>query len=576
MKQSSWKAIVIAVLLLLPAAALVSRLFFLQVMRHKLYLAQALGQQVSLQEVKGARGQIYCQNSQQSMGETFSSETKSLAINKDVWSVAVNPNSVTDLAAFSKEMSKYLDLSSAQILSLLDSSSSVVLKKEIDQKSLEAIKKASAKKDSPIAGVWWENTPARFYPQSSLAGQVLGFLGGQGKGQYGIEGYYDEDLQGKTGIRRTAKGLDALFEEGEPEPLDGSDVYLTLDYNIQFQAEALLKKAKEKYGIASGQILVIKPDSGKILALANYPSFNVNEYGKQKDLGIFQNGAVQKLFEPGSILKPITMATAINEGKITPDTTYVDTGEVTLSGKTVHNFDNKKYGTQTMTQVLEQSINTGAVYASRQISHKTFFQYLERFGFTQKTGIDLSGEAYSRNEALRNPGGPDINFATASFGQGIEVTPLQVVRAYSALANGGRLVEPYIVEKVGDGPVHEPRLSKPIISEQTAGQVRDMLVSVVENGYGGTVKIPGYYFAGKTGTAQIPIKGGNGYEGDDKTIQSFIGFGPAYHPEFLILVKLDQPQVAKSSLSAVPLFKELAQYIVNYWQIPPDYDISKK
>ena len=288
----------------------------------------------------------------------------------------------------------------------------------------------------------WQNEPDRFYPQGEMASQTIGFLGGEGYGQYGIEGYYDDVLAGKKGMQENPYGINSIFFDSDSILLDGSDIYLTIDYNIQFQAEQLLKEEKKKNDIDSGQIIVMKPDTGKILALANFPNFNPNQYSKQSDLSIFQNSATQKLFEPGSVMKAFTMASAINEGKITPDTTYFDTGIVTIGPDSIHNFNNEKMGEQTMTQALENSLNTGAVFAQQKLDNKTFINYLNKFGFFEKTGVDLQGEVYSQNNNLKK--GPDFNFATASFGQGIETTAMQVARAYCALANGGKLVKPDI------------------------------------------------------------------------------------------------------------------------------------
>jgi cell division protein FtsI/penicillin-binding protein 2 len=355
--------------------------------------------------------------------------------------------------------------------------------------------------------------------------------------------------------------------------LNGSDLYLTIDYNIQFQAEALLKEEKEKDDIESGQIIVLKPDSGRILAMANYPSFNINDYSKE-NLGIFQNSAIQKLFEPGSVFKPFTMAIALQEGKITPDSTFVDTGSVKIGPDTVYNFAHEKYGKQTMSGILEKSINTGAVFLSQLVVHQTFKEYLDKFGFNNKTGVDLQGEVVSQNALLKS--GSDFGFATASFGQGIQMTPIQLARAFSIFANGGKLAKPYVVEKIVHGSDQQkvsPQLSGAVISPEVASQVTTMLINVVEKGFGDGAKIPGYYLAGKTGTAEVPFENKKGYY-PDKTIQSFVGFGPALNPQFLILVKLDNPKVPKSSLSAVPIFKKLAQYIINYWQIPPDYSMD--
>ncbi len=578
-KLSNWRTGIVLAFIIIFGAAIISRLFVLQILERKLFQAQALGQQMDFSRVTGLRGQIFCENSQKSKGNGSSGEVKSLAINRNKWTISANPNDIPDKELFAKILSEALGqlpgtaigLSSEQILAKLNSQDSyVAIEKNLSSEELDKIKELNLK------GLSWENIPDRFYPQGEMLSQTLGFLGGAGAGQYGVEGYYEDILKGKSGIQQEKSGLESIFSADKQISLDGSDIYLTIDYNIQFQAETLLRQEQKKNDIDSGQIIVLKPDTGKIIALANFPDFNPNEYSKEKDLVIFQNSATQKLFEPGSIMKPFTMAAAINEGKITPDTTYVDTGVVTFGTKSIHNFANEIYGKQTMTQVLENSINTGAVFAEQQISHDVFFNYIDKFGFVYKTGVDLQAEAYSRNESLKN--GPDMNYATASFGQGIELTPIQIARGFCAIANGGKLVKPYIVEKIvngGDEVYTRPEISDQIVSKQTIAQLNAMLVNVVDKGFNSVAKIPGYYLAGKTGTAQIPLKTGKGYE-PDKTIQSFVGYGPAFNPQFLILVKLDNPKVPKSSLSAVPVFKELAQYIINYWQIPPDYDINSK
>lgn len=569
-RPSNWRTSVILIIFLIFGAAIISRLFFLQILERKLYEAQALGQQTSFNKVVGSRGQIFCTNSQESRGAEASGEVKSLAINKDSWTIYVNPNEVTDKQSFAESLSTNINRTQEQILSLLDSDSSyVAIEKNLSSEELEKIKLLRLK------GLSWQNDPDRFYPQGKMLSQTLGFLGGAGSGQYGVEGYYEDILAGKSGILQEKTGLDSIFSNDGQISLDGSTLYLTIDYNIQFQAETLLDKEKKKNDIDSGQIIVLKPDTGRILALANFPNFDPNQYSKQNDLVIFQNSATQKLFEPGSIMKPFTMAAALNEGKITPDTTYVDSGVLNFGLKSIHNFNNEVYGKQTMTQVLENSINTGAVFAEQQLDHKTYFGYIDKFGFTSKTGVDLQGEVYSQNNSLKN--GPDMNFATSSFGQGIELTPIQIATGFCAIANGGKLVKPYIVERIisGEDEVKiKPEISNPIVSQKTISQLTGMLVSVVDNGFNSVAKIPGYYLAGKTGTAQVPLQNGKGYD-QNKTIQSFVGYGPAFNPQFLILVKLDNPKVAKSSLSAVPIFKELAQYIINYWQIPPDYETTK-
>ena len=572
-KNGNWRLNFVLVIIFVLGAVIISRLFVLQVLDRKLYGSQALGQQTSFGSVIGSRGHIFCASSQASKGNKAVGDVKSLAINRDSWTISATIKDIPDKQAFANILSEATNLSSEEILSDLNGESSYVfIENNLSSTDLEKVKALNLK------GLFWQNEPDRFYPQAEMASQAIGFLGGEGTGQYGLEGYYEDILAGKRGIQEQKSGIEFIFSNSKQISLNGSDIYLTLDYNIQFQAEQLLKQEQIKNDIDSGQIIVMKPDTGRILALADFPNFNPNEYSKEGDLAIFQNSASQKLFEPGSIMKPFTMAAALNEGKITPDTTYVDTGSVSFGSKTIRNFANKVYGEQTMTGVLENSINTGAVFAEEQLDHKTFFNYLEKFGFFEKTGVDLQGEVYSSNITLRDGRGPDMNYATASFGQGIELTPIQIVKGFSAIANGGKLAKPYIVDKIvnnGDEVYTKPEISSPVVSQNTVAQINSMLINVVDKGFNSVAKIPGYYLAGKTGTAQIPLKNGKGYE-PDKTIQSFVGYGPAFNPQFLILVKLDNPKVPSSSLSAVPVFKQLAQYIINYWRIPPDYDINQE
>jgi cell division protein FtsI (penicillin-binding protein 3)/stage V sporulation protein D (sporulation-specific penicillin-binding protein) len=321
----------------------------------------------------------------------------------------------------------------------------------------------------------------------------------------------------------------------------------------------------------------MEPHSGKILALANFPNFNPNqytEYAANGDLEIFQNGATQKLFEPGSIFKPITFAIALEEGKITPQTTYIDEGVVKIGGWSIYNYDLKVWGERTMTEVLEKSINTGAVFVGRKIPHSVFLDYLTSFGIFEPTGIDLP-ETYSENKEFKE--GYEINFATAAFGQGIEMTPIQVVRAIGCIANGGKLVKPYLIDPVKNiisNGIENNEIR--VISQKTSSQLTAMLVSSVENGYAKRAKIPGYYIAGKTGTSQIPFSnlGINKSGYSDETWQSFIGFAPAFNPKFLILVKLDNPNAKIAGVSTTLVAHDLMKYIIDYYQIPPDYEIE--
>jgi len=513
--------------LLVFSAVILGRLFFIQVLQADFYKALAQGLLPPENEIQIERGEIFLKG-----GEP-------LAINKDFPLVFASPPKVTDKVKTAETLSQILSLDKNFILGKLNLDTLYSpIKNKLTEEEVELLKKTD------LSGVYLTEERGRFYPQESLASQVIGFLGADREGQYGLEEHYDDILMNS--------GMD-------------SSLTLTLDYNIQFEAEKLLKEAKENLEIEGGQIVVIEPNSGKIIALANFPNFDPNRYGEfatDGNLEIFKNGMTQETFEPGSVFKPITFAAALEEGKITPQTTYTDEGKVQIGGWPIYNYDGRVYGEQTMTNVLEKSINTGAVFVESQLPHHIFLDYIQKFGIFEKSGIDLP-EVYSGNEEFKK--GYEINFATASFGQGIQMTPIQLARAYCAIANGGKLVRPHLVE---DSLEIEPQQSQ-VVSQKTASQLTAMLVSVTENGFGKKAKVPGYYIAGKTGTAQIPE---GGKYSTEKTIQSFVGFAPAFNPQFLILVKLNNPKAKTAEYSALPIFHALAEYIIHYWQIPPDYE----
>jgi len=532
--MSNWRINIIFILLFLLSIALTAKLFSLQVSKNDFY--KALSQ-----------GLLYSPNGgQKERGEIFLKNGEPLAINKGWTMVFASPPKVKNVEETAKKLSEVLNLPEALVLEKLKTPDTLYapIKSKLTEEEIKSLTDLNLKED----GVYMSKKIGRYYPQETLASQVAGFLNYQGSGQYGLEGHYEEELA------------------------EGKDLNLTMDYSIQFKAESLLEKAKEELDIKQGQIIVLEPSSGDILALANFPDFNPNkyaDYAQEDNLGVFQNGITEKIFEPGSVMKPITMAAALNEDKIMPETKYTDTGAVKIGKYTIRNYANRVWGEQTMTAVLERSINTGAIFAEAQIGHKIFMNYVEKFGLFEKTGIDLN-EIYSENSELKK--GYEVSLANASFGQGIEMTPIQLVRAYSAIANKGVMTIPHLV-KNANGKEKEVNSKEQIILPKTASQVSAMMVSVIEKGYAKAARIPGYYVAGKSGTAQVSYSalGINKSGYSDETIQSFIGFAPAFSPKFLILVKLDNPKANTAEYSAMPIFRDLTQYIINYQQIPPDY-----
>jgi len=562
--MKNWRIFFVFFFACFLSAAIIYRLICLQIINYQYWRALAQGQQKFFLTLQGKRGEIFFQ------------DKTPLAVNRVFDLVYAAPKEIDNLQETAKRLSPVLGMGENLILEKLKKDNYYeVIKKKISDQEAKKIKKLN------LAGIYLGQERGREYPFSSLAAQVVGFLGGDSKGQYGIEGYYDSLLTGRETIKELEKGPGGFLAKEESKGKqgieDGADLVLTLDYNIQFMAEKILKEAEQKLEFEKGEIIVADPDTGKIIALANFPSFDPNKYSEVSNLEVFQNYSVQQVFEPGSVFKAITMAAAIDQGKVTPETTYIDKGYVEVSGHKIFNYGNRTWGKRTMSEVLERSINTGAVFAEQELGNKSFMDYLYRFGIFEKTGIDLQGEIFSSNASFKE--GYDINFATASFGQGIEMTSIQLVRAISVIANGGRLMRPYLVEKIikscGEVLEKKPEVQNPsVISKDTAVQVTAMLINVVEKGYGKAAKVPGYYVAGKTGTAQVPWTsvGVNkkGYSG--KTWQSFVGYAPALDPKFLILVKLYNPKTKTAEYSAAPVFGELAKYIIDYWKIPPDYE----
>lgn len=554
---------IVFIFILIFAATLLGRLVFVQIIEHDLYAALARGQQKFFISSQGDRGEIF-----------FKNHDLPIATNRDSYFVFASPDEIPseEKEEIAQVLSQALGMSENIVLEKLKQSNLYeMIKEEVTEEELNKLEELS------LNGIYSKKERVREYPYNTFGAHLLGFVNKDGQGQYGLEEYWDNNLQGKEQFSEGERGpLGYFFPQRSPD--QGSDLILTIDYNIQYLAEKLLDQARTNLDISGGTILVMEPFSGKLLALANFPTFDPNQYSSQKDFFIFQNDAIQKIFEPGSVFKPITMASAIDKGKITPQTTYFDPGCLKISGYDICNYEERIYeGELTMTNVLEKSINTGAVFAQSQLGNNNFLDYLKRFGIFKDTGIALEGEIYSSNAEIKK--GYEINFATASFGQGIEMTPIQLARAFSAIANGGKLIKPYLVERMinSDGKVTEYETeitSSNVISPSTASKVTAMLVSVVENGFAKAAKVPGYYVAGKTGTAQISFAalGENKRGYSEKTWQSFVGFAPAFDPRFLILVKLNNPATKTAEYSAIPIFQELAKYIVDYHQIPPDYE----
>lgn len=440
-----------------------------------------------------------------------------------------------------------------------------LLRKDLTSQEFKEIKSFN------LPGIFFDSIPKRYYPEAEFFGHLTGFtriIDEKQQGQYGLEEFFDEDLTGIAG--REIKKLSSLpIYRTAKKARSGVDIVLTIDRSLQFFVCNLLEKAIKDYQANSGSIILLSPKTGAILALANYPHFDPNEYSKAQDLSLFKNPSISDSFEPGSIFKIITMAGALDSNTVMPISLFTDTGFVKIDGETIHNVDDENFGIVTMMKILEESINTGAVYVADLLGRESFRNYLKKFGFGGLTDIELSGEVAGDIDNLDRE--QSIYLATASFGQGIAVTPLQMVTAVGAIANSGQLMKPYIVDEIIDGKnitKRKPKAIRNVISPSAAAMLSAMMVSVVESGYGSRAKVRGYSVAGKTGTAQVPQSAG-GYS--DEVIHSFVGFAPATDPEFAALVKIDNPKEERfAAATAASVFGDLAEFVLKYYNIPPD------
>jgi cell division protein FtsI/penicillin-binding protein 2 len=469
--------------------------------------------------------------------------------------------------------------------SLVTTTSTPITANDLDFKDDKVIYKnasSTAAAELKIPGFGFDFKNYRYYPDGEIGAQLLGFVSyidEEEKGHYGLEEFFNDDLYGKFGSVKTERGAKSnmmiVNDREYVKPESGSDLVLTVDRNVEFYACEKLKEAVQKHGATGGSVIVENPKTGAIMAMCSEPSFDPNNYSDVKDISVFNNPSIFYQYEPGSVFKTVTMAIAIDQGKITPATTYKDDGEIMIPGwnKPIKNSDfstHGGHGVVDMNTVLDFSLNTGAIFAMRQVGSKTFADYVKNFGFGERTGIELGSESPGNIGSLLQNKVIEIDAATASFGQGIAVTPLQMIMPYQAIANHGLMMKPYIVDAImrpdGKTDVTAPQEVRQVISDKTAATVSAMLVNVVENGHAKKAQIQGYYIGAKTGTAQVATIGGYS---TTNYIHTFIGIAPIESPAFVMLVKIDDPKDAEYAEStALPLWRDIADFMLQYYQIP--------
>lgn len=565
---------------LLLTFLVIFRLFWWQIKAGEKLAILAESQRASQIELPAQRGRI------------FSSDNFPLVDNQEGYLVYADLSKITEEPAeIAAKLSLLLDpevaTSSAKEKLRLSKNAEVKLKNRLENPDLVWIcLKRKAKNEIKekiealeIEGIGFEKESIRFYPEASLSAQLLGFVGsdeaGRDKGYFGLEGNYDLEMKGRSGYvyqEKDASGKPILlgyFEEDEA--YDGHDLVLHLDRTIQYLVEEKLKEGILEYGAKSGSVAILEPETGAVLAMASNPSYEPGNF-QNYDKSFYKNPVVANSFEPGSIFKIVTMAAALDLGVIKPETRCDKCdGPRKIGSEVIDTYDNQYHPNSTMKEVLEHSDNVGMVFVAEKLGKENFLKYIKNFGLGEVTGIDLEEEATSNLRSDKQ--WREIDLAAASFGQGIAVTPIQMVTAAAVIANGGKLLRPRVVAKVkgSEGEVKiKPELVRQVIKPETAETLSEMMQSAVKNGFPHWEQygINTFRIAGKTGTAQIPLAG---HYDDEKTIVSFVGFAPTKKPKFVMLVTLREPSSSPwGANTAAPLWFNIAKDLFLYYGISPE------
>lgn len=565
------------------ALVLVSRLFYLQVIAHGHFSAQASNEHTRKYEIPAKRGELY-------VGDG-SGGISPIALNQTLNILYADPRFVTDKPGTAKKLAAITGGSaSAYEKSLDDGIEYAVLADKIPNAQANQINALG------LPGVGLTAHDYRTYPEGSLAAQVLGFVNTDGQGQYGVEQYLNDQLDGTPGQlagKTDAHGLPIYTADNiNKQPVDGQSYVLTIDRNVQAEVEKELTAQVKAVNAKSGSAVVMDPNTGAVVAMANYPTFDPNAYNKVTDYNVFSNQVVSNAFEPGSGMKVFTMAAGLDQGKVTPDTTFNDPHCYAVDGRQVCDASGDQPGSKTMTVVLRDSLNVGMMFVLRMLGgdpnnfnltgKKVLYNYFtNHFGFGTRTGIEQANESSGIVNPPSNAAGNNVNYANMSFGQGLSATMIQMTAGMAAIANGGKLWQPHVVDGTlnPDNSVNavKPKLIRDhVISPTADAQLNQMLQVVAKHGSGylADAMNPGYAIAGKTGTAQIPKPDGTGYI-DGANIGSFIGYAPADKPRFVLMVRINQPGVGGyAETTTVPVFGRICQWLFQYYGIAPTGQIQ--
>lgn len=566
MKDNVFRIRFVSICIILVSLFIVARLYLVQIISGEQYASRADRQYVSPTTGVFDRGTIFFQAKDKTLMAVASLKTG--------YTVAINPKILEDSESAYTQLTQYLTLDRDIFMGKADKRDDPYeeIAKRVDVDTAQKINSLK------ITGVGVYKDRWRYYPGGSLASHVIGFVGYKNDklgGRYGLENFYNKVLE-RNSDKMYVNFFAEIFSDiskslSKPGEAQG-DVISSIEPNVESYVESQIADIQKKYNSKTTGAIIMNPKNGEIYSMAAMPTFDPNTFQTEKDISVFTNPLVQNVYEMGSIIKALTMASGIDAGVVTSATTYFDKGSLTLNGRTIYNFDKRGRGTVDMQEVLDESLNTGAVFVASRLGNQRFAQYMYNFGLGSTTGIDFNSEVKGLTDNLKSP--RDIEYATASFGQGIAVSPIAMVRALSVIANGGTLVTPHIATSIDYKTGYSSKINYPqgnrVISPEASTEISRMLTKVVDTSLlKGAVKMEHYSIAAKTGTAQIADKSGGYYS--DRYLHSFFGYFPSYDPKFLIFLYTVEPQGEQySSHTLTEPFMKIINYLINYYEVPPD------
>jgi len=573
------RTFVLRLLLLLILAVFAARLFYIQVIRHDYYSEQAFQTQVSKLTILPERGKVYALDGDKPVP---------LVLNQTVYTVFADPQEIENESAVRAAMQKiaggemvdgYEEFLSSDRLRY------VVMARNVSQTQAEKLR------EMKLAGVGFQKSSRRVYPEGQLGAQMLGYVNSEGEGQYGLEGKMDTELKGKAGLLQTVTDVRQIpltigRDDASISAEDGQDMVLTIDRGIQQKAEEILRTGLERAKATKGSLLVMDPNTGRIMAMANLPTYDPAKYTEVEDYRQFQNGTVSDPYEVGSVMKVLSMGVGLDTGAVNVNSTFDNTGSVSVDGTIIKNVEEDPiYPGTSMTDVLEYSLNTGVVYVLEQMgggnvnekSRQTLHDYyVNRYRFGQNTGIEQAGEQPGIIIGPNEGQGRNVRYANMAFGQGMNITMIQTAAAFSAAMNGGTYYQPTLIQGTLDekGEVQEnaPKVvSSAVLSPPASNSLRQMTFEGRNKGFFGDKDPKGYIVGGKTGTSQI-IDPNTGRYTDDNSIGSYLGFGGADKPEYVIMVRVEDSKLTTGyagTVAAGPIFNDMSNWLIQYLRIPP-------